>query len=413
MNSNQQQKKQPRGVFEKEPGSGVWWIRYTDSEGRYRREKAGTKSAAIMLYPKRKTEALQGKKLPETLRLRVVRFAELAEDALEYVKRNNQGQEVDTYRIKVLKAQFGERPADISIEELRRWFDAQVWKPGTFNRYRTVLSGIFRLGIENNKVMSNPVRLLKHRQEPDGRVRFLNQFPPLLTKADYLKPLKDEQTRLMAVIAADYPQHAEEFIIAINTGMRRSEQYRRIDWSCIDVERKDLAIPQSKTGAGRHIPLNAEARAAFARLRKRTISEGPIFLGKGGERVLGPRHWFEDAVKKAGIRSLTWHDLRHTFASRLVMAGVDITTVRDLMGHKKVQMTMRYAHLAPQHKLDAVERLSVYNPDCSFNSFISYHDKTSEHGSLPSKMALLEVATDTTTDTKLEKAVLAEHEEAN
>jgi integrase len=263
------------------------------------------------------------------------------------------------------------------------------------------------------KVMSNPVRLLKHRQEPDGKVRFLNQFPPLPTKTDYLKPLKDEEARLRAVIVADYPQHLEEFAIAVNTGMRRSEQYRRIDWSCIDVERKDLAIPQSKTGAGRHIPLNAEARAAFARLQKRTISEGPIFLGRGGERLLGPRHWFEAAVTKAGIKSLTWHDLRHTFASRLVMAGVDITTVRDLLGHKKVQMTMRYAHLATQHKLDAVERLSVYNPDCSFNSFLSCPSKTSDHGSLPLKTALLEVATDTTTDTKPEKTVLAQDEEAN
>ena len=62
-------------------------------------------------------------------------------------------------------------------------------------------------------------------------------------------------------------------------------------------------------------------------------------------------------VKKAGVNNFTWHDLRHTFASRLVMAGVDITTVAALMGHKKIQMTMRYAHLAKEHKQDAVDRL--------------------------------------------------------
>ena len=90
------------------------------------------------------------------------------------------------------------------------------------------------------------------------------------------------------------------------------------------------------------------------------LPEGPIFVGRGGERLLGPRHWFEDAVKKAGIANFTWHDLRHTFASRLVMMDVDIRTVAELMGHKKIQMTMRYAHLAPEHKLVAVERLKAY-----------------------------------------------------
>lgn len=67
-------------------------------------------------------------------------------------------------------------------------------------------------------------------------------------------------------------------------------------------------------------------------------------------------------IPEAGLVDFTWHDLRHTFASRLVMADVDIRTVAELMGHKKIQMTMRYAHLAPEHKLVAVERLKAYIP---------------------------------------------------
>jgi site-specific recombinase XerD len=67
---------------------------------------------------------------------------------------------------------------------------------------------------------------------------------------------------------------------------------------------------------------------------------------------------FKDAIKRADISNFTWHDIRHTFASRLVMAGVDLRTVAELMGHKKIQMTVRYARLAPAHKLDAVEKLS-------------------------------------------------------
>jgi integrase len=358
-----------RGVYEKFPGSGEWWIRYVDATGRYRREKAGTKSAAVDLYRKRKTEALQGRKLPERLRRRIVCFSELADDATKYTEANNAGYSSDKYRIAVLRKKFGEQPAEsIPIESFRSFFDSQEWEPGTYNRVRTVLFSIYRLGIENKKVESNPARLLKRRKVSDDRVRFLNQFEPLPTEIDYLKPLQTEEARLRGVIKHDCSEHIEELDIALNTGMRRSEQYLRIDWSCVDVRRKDLAIPQSKNGEGRHIPLNAEALSAFERLLERKIGDGPIpitpigpiFIGRGEERLLGPRHWFEDAVKKAGLRDFTWHDLRHTFASRLAMQGVDIRTIAELMGHKKIQMTMRYAHLAPEHKLVAVERLKAY-----------------------------------------------------
>src|SRR5437868_5800280 len=79
-------KKNPKGIFEKVPGSDIWWVRYADASGRIRREKIGTKSAAIKLYRKRKTEVLEGKKLPDQLRQKPVTFADLAEDALEYSK---------------------------------------------------------------------------------------------------------------------------------------------------------------------------------------------------------------------------------------------------------------------------------------------------------------------------------------
>jgi integrase len=97
-----------------------------------------------------------------------------------------------------------------------------------------------------------------------------------------------------------------------------------------------IFVPESKKGASRHIPLNAEALFAFRELFGRTRGEGPIFVAeRGGDRLLGARHWFEDAVREAGIRSFTWHDLRHTFASRLVMAGVDLRTAADLLAIRK------------------------------------------------------------------------------
>jgi len=354
-------RRNPRGVFEKVPGSGDWWIRFADPTGCIKYEKAGTKQNAIDLYQIRKGDSLRAKKLPWKLRKRTVTFVELAEDARKVAKASNEGYVVDCNRIDRFIETFGNRPAEIPVADLREWFADQGWAPGTQNRYRTVLSLIYRVGMENKKVDVNPARLLKHKKEGGGRVRFLNQFDPAPTDVDFLKPHQAEESRLRAVIKAEFAPHELELGVAVNTGMRRKEQYLRIDWNCVDLLRRDLYIPPSKNGKSRHIPLNDEALAAFKDLHQRTGGKGPIFVGNHGERLLGPRHWFEDAIEKAGIKNFTWHDLRHTFASRLVMAGVDLRTVADLMGHANIQMTMRYAHLAPAHTRAAVERLSSYN----------------------------------------------------
>ena len=135
-------------------------------------------------------------------------------------------------------------------------------------------------------------------------------------------------------------------------------------WDRVDLDRLIVTIPNSKNGKTRHIPLNSTAVAAFKVLRQRSLaSAGRVFVNMQGERLQGYKHWFEDAVSAAGIQDFTWYCLRHTFASRLVMAGVDLRTVAELMGHKTIQMTMRYAHLAPAHQRSAVERLVSFQGD--------------------------------------------------
>jgi hypothetical protein len=168
-----------RGVYEKFPGSGAWWIRYADTMGRLRREKAGTKSDALTLYRKLKTEALQGKKLPESLRTPAVSFAKLAHDALVYSKAHKRTYQDDVLRMPWLLAAFRERAADsITPQDLERHFTRieaeRNWAPASVNRYCALVSLIFRLGIENGKVKENPARLVKHRRANNARTRWLS-----------------------------------------------------------------------------------------------------------------------------------------------------------------------------------------------------------------------------------------------
>src|SRR5215469_14965184 len=120
-----------------------------------------------------------------------------------------------------------------------------------------------------------------------------------------------------------------------------------------------LAVSQTKNGETRHIPLNTAALSAFAALYKNSSGEGYVFTSRNGDRLLNGRHWFEPALREANVKNFSWHCLRHTFASRLVMSGVDLRTVQQLLGHKTIQMTVRYAHLAPEHQKAAVERLCL------------------------------------------------------
>lgn len=169
--------KLPRGIHEKPPGSGCYWIQYIDASGHRRREKAGTLGMAKSLLAKRRNEKLLGIKLPENLRTRPVSFGELIDDALEYSKAHKSSHKQDEYRMAPVREEFGTRPADkITPQDIDRWLadeaDENDWQPGTVNRFKALFSLIFRLGIENGKIKENPARLVKRRREDNGRVRF-------------------------------------------------------------------------------------------------------------------------------------------------------------------------------------------------------------------------------------------------
>src|SRR5262245_25199538 len=95
-------------------------------------------------------------------------------------------------------------------------------------------------------------------------------------------------------------------------------------------------------------------------VRMNTLADGLVFCSRKGTPYRSFRSAFELAVRKAGLENFTFHDLRHTFASRLVMAGVDLPTVKELMGHKDIKMTLRYTHLSSDNKRRAVRALEQF-----------------------------------------------------
>lgn len=334
--------KKQRGVFEKVAGSGIWWICYYDADGRRRREIVGSRSAAIHLYRLRKAAVLEGRKLPQ--RKRVVLFNELASDALEYSKAHKLSYDDDVTRMARLSAAFGSRSAEsITAQDIERWLNTQEqWAAATANRYKALLSLAYSLGVKNGKVAANPAKLVPKRRENNARERYL---------------LESEESMLRAAISARCPERIPELDIALNTGLRRSEQYD-CEWGWINFERRIVTVPRSKHGEKRHVYLNEAALAAFRLLEGFSNGSSKVFAHLyQSPDTKGPREWFESCLRDAGIQKFRWHDLRHTFASRLVMVGVDIVTVQAAMGHKTIQMTLRYSHLAPKHQLEAVRRL--------------------------------------------------------
>jgi len=143
-------------------------------------------------------------------------------------------------------------------------------------------------------------------------------------------------------------------LLAMNTGMRRNELLS-LCWSDINFDARMLTVRRenAKSGKQRHIPLNAEALSAVKQWQSQRGNSGRIFDVNGVKSAWGR------LLEAAKVENFRFHDLRHHFASRLVMAGVDLNTVRELLGHADLTMTLRYAHLAPAHLAAAVEKLAA------------------------------------------------------
>jgi integrase len=145
--------------------------------------------------------------------------------------------------------------------------------------------------------------------------------------------------------------------------MRRGE-ILGLKWTDIDMKNEVIYLSDTKNGESRHVPISNRLRSTLATLTRR-IGSDYVFTGRSGWRAIGKdakpfhdvRTAFEGACRKAGIEGFRFHDLRHTAASHMVMAGVPMKTIGEILGHKTASMTERYSHLTPEHKRKAVEAL--------------------------------------------------------
>lgn len=324
-----------RGVWERVPGSGVWWARYRDKSGKLHREKAGRKSDAIALLNKRRNEIRIGVKLPDNQRSAGIKFSALADAIEKFSESHHRDKRSVLTRLKKIRPGFDERVADsIKPEEIDAWLSANTKTPATSNRYRALFSLVFREALRNGKVSSNPARLVRQKKEENGVIRWLTE---------------KEEKDLRAAIA---PEHLPELDIALGTGMRLSEQYG-LKWANVDLERKEVTLDRTKNFSGRTIPMSASVEAAFRTLKERTPKPKPHELVFNAM----PRGWWEEALAASKVANYRWHDNRHTFCSRLAMKGANLKVIQTLAGHKTITMTARYAHLDDSALRAAVDML--------------------------------------------------------
>lgn len=147
-------------------------------------------------------------------------------------------------------------------------------------------------------------------------------------------------------------------LVAMNTGLRRGELFG-LRWADVNLVGKVLTVTAdtAKSQKTRHVPMNSEASDVLTRWKKQGGGDGLVFPSPGGGRFDNIQSSWEALTADAKLVDFRFHDLRHDFASKLVMAGVDLNTVRELLGHGDIKMTLRYAHLAPHKLADAVARI--------------------------------------------------------
>jgi len=278
----------------------------------------------------------------------------------------------------IWKALLGKRMTAITAAEVDKLRTKRLLAgitPATVNRDIAALSGVFAHWCKNIKSATHPLAELEALDVADDeRIRYLAPDESMRLRAA-LKARDDQArsgrtnankwraTRAYALLPelGAYSDHITPMVVlSMNTGLRQGELFS-LAWSSVDMQLKTITVlaSHSKGNNTRHIPLNTEALAVLQAIRPEG-ADGLVFKSPvtGGEFDNVKRAWAE-VTKAAKVPDVRWHDLRHNFASQLVMRGAPIFTVQKLLGHSNPRMTQRYARLAPEQLADAVALLGA------------------------------------------------------
>ncbi|MCH7549024.1 MAG: tyrosine-type recombinase/integrase [Candidatus Krumholzibacteriota bacterium] len=330
------------GVFKK---GKYYWIDFYVSGRRVREStRLTSKRRADQLLAKRKAEVFEGRFNLQTMKPGPV-FEDFAKTYLEsYSKLNKAPQSYrrDCTSMKKLAKYFGQRRltaiTPILIEHYKRERLAQGKQPSTINRELACLKHLFSIAITWKKVLVNPVKLVKlfHEDNQVSRVVSIEEENALLTEAaDHLRPI---------------------LVCALDTGMRLGE-ILSLNWDNVELERSVLHVVKTKTRRNREIPISGRL-GDILRATNPSFRSGRVFRRRDGKPIRSVREVYKNTVERAGLPSVRFHDLRHTFATRLVLNNVDLFTVKELLGHSTIVTTQRYAHPNAESKRAAIAGLT-------------------------------------------------------
>ena len=336
-----------KGIY-KRAKSKYYWICYTGLDGKLARESSGSiefKDAKTLLN-KRRREIDEGKE-PQVKKIETYSFTELAEKYLLWINGRHRSAEVKGYIIRELVKSYGNIPLRrfnaILVEQLQTDLINKGLKNSTINKKLNVLKAMFSKAVDWDMVEEETlkrVRKIKLLPE-DSRLRFISaeECKELINACEsHLKPI---------------------VITALNTGMRK-EEILSLKWDKhIDLKHGFIMLDKTKNGERREIPINDTLGSVLQNITRRLDAPYVFYAPKTGKRYKSIKRSFATALRRSKIQDFHFHDCRHTFASQLVMAGVDITTVSRLLGHKSLKMTLRYSHLAPAHLKNAVNILDT------------------------------------------------------
>ncbi len=319
----------------------IWYIDYRAGGRRYKEAIGPSKRLAVSVLAKRRTEIAENRFL-DVAKARETTFEQLAEAYMDWAWVNKQSADRDERSIKTLARWFGGHLitaiTPLALEKYKRQRSKEV-SGSTVNRELACLKHMFSKGIAWDMADDNPVKKVRMFKEPPGRIRYLSH---------------DEISRLLE----EATQHLKPIIVvALLTGMRKSE-ILRLTWKDLDFDRQIIHVRNSKNGEARQIAMSHDVESLLGGLPR---VHTQVFTRADGNPVINIKTCFERAVRLSQIEDFSFHDLRHTFASYMMMNGAELLTVSRILGHKTINMTLRYAHLSPSYQREAMNRLKIIN----------------------------------------------------